>query len=96
MILFLLFVFSNAKIDNKSKDTVSVNTFDSTVQHSNGVIGDCAAPTYSLDDGLESSQLASEGSKTGSMVIEVPKNDSNLILIYQPSFLSNKKIEIKL
>lgn len=90
------FIKVSVKIDNKSKDTVSVNTFDFKVQDSNGVIDDCAAPTYSLDDGLESSQLASEGSKTGSMIFEVPKNDSNLILIYQPSFLSNKKIEIKL
>ena len=90
------FVKVSVKIDNKSKDTVSVNTFDFKVQDSNGVIDDCAAPTYSLDDGLESSQLASEGSKTGSMVFEVPKGDSNIVLIYKPRFLSSKKIEIKL
>ena len=75
---------------------VSYNPFDFKIKDSNGTITDCDSETYSLEDYLESGQLAENGKITGLLVFEVPKSDNNLSLIYEPSFWSNKKVEIKL
>lgn len=90
------FVKLSIKIENKSNSNISANTFDFKIQDSNGAIDDVDSSTYSLDDQFESAELIPGGTRAGSVIFEVPKNDSGLKFIYQPSFWSNKKIEVKL
>ena len=90
------FVKVTVKVRNKSDNTISIDLSDFKIQDSNGVIDTYSAPTFSLEDELETTQLAPEGTITGSIIFEVPKGDKNLVLIYKPNFWYDKKIEIKL
>ncbi len=90
------FIKVSVRVENKSSSKISVNPYDFKVQDSQGSIENVASPTYSLDDMYQSAELASGGTRTGSVVFEVPKNDSGLKFIYEPSFWSNKKVEVKL
>ena len=91
------FVKINVTISNKSNDKVSYNTFDWEIQDSNGTIEDYSdAMMAQADDALGSGDLAKGGTKTGSIVFEVPSGDAGLILHYKPSFWSDRDIEIDL
>lgn len=90
------YVKVTVKIENKSSDQVSFNTYDWKMQDAGGAIESAAAATYSLDDSLSSGEIAAGGRKTGSLVFEVPTNDTDLQLHYQPSFWSDKKVIIRL
>lgn len=85
------------KIANSSKNETSINSWDFKIQDSKGLIKSDSPATYSSDDHLEYSKLAPGGIVEGTVIFEVPKNDSGLKLIYDCSSLfSNKKITIKL
>jgi len=86
----------NIYIENKSDDKISYNTYDWELQDSDGDIQSVAMLTYSIDDGLGSGDLAKGGKKSGSLVFEVPKNDTGLVLHYKSSFWSDKTVDIKL
>lgn len=90
------FVKVQVTIENKSSSEASYNTFDWKIRNSNGVIKDVSSTTYSIDNGLESGELAMGGKVSGFLVFEVPEGDQGLVLQYSPSFWSDKKIEIKL
>ncbi len=90
------FIKLDVKIENKSDSNISVNTYNFKMQDSNGAIEDVSMETYSADDGFESAELIPNGKRSGSIIFEVPKNDTNLKLIYEPSFWSNKKVMIKI
>lgn len=85
------------KIANSSENETSINSWDFKIQDSKGLIKSDSPATYSSDDHLEYSKLAPGGIVEGTVIFEVPKNDSGLKLIYDCSSLfSNKKITIKL
>lgn len=90
------FVKITVKIENKSKNEVSYGPYNFKIKDSNGTITDHSIVTYSLEDNFQYGELAENGKVTSSLVFEVPKSDSNLSLIYESSFWSSKKIEIKL
>ena len=90
------FIKISINLKNVSEKEISVSALEFNLQDSNGAIMSIAAPTYSLDDYFDSVKLISEGAKSGSVVFEAPKDDANLKLIYQPSFLSDKKLTIAL
>jgi flagellar hook assembly protein FlgD len=83
-------------IENDSKDEISYNTFDWKIQDSNGKIVDADSTTYSVDGALGSGQLAAGGKVSGFLVFQASSGDSDLTLRYEPSFWSDKKLEIKL
>lgn len=83
------FVKVEVSIENNSDNQISYNTFDWKIQNSNGVIKD-------IDGGLNSGELAPGGKVTGFMIFQVPAGDTGLVLSYNPSFFSDKKIEIKI
>lgn len=88
------YVKVNLYIENKSDDKISYNPYDWEMQDSDGDI-----KTYtwvSAEDALNSGEIAKNGKKSGSLIFEVPKNDTGLILHYKSSFWSNKTVEIKL
>lgn len=85
------------KLENKSDKSISAYSSSFKVQDSNGVIEtDDFSGSVGLDDGFNYSEIAPSGVKTGSLVFEVPKGDSNLTFIYEPELLSKKQVRIKL
>jgi len=90
------FVKVQVTIQNNSDDQISYNTFDWKIQDSKGVIQTPASVTYTVDGALNSGELAKNGEKSGFLVFEVPSGDSGLVLQYNPSFWTDKKLEIKL
>lgn len=90
------FVKVQVTIENNSANEASYNTFDWKLQDSKGVIKDVASIAYGVDGALNSGELAPGGKVTGFLVFEVAAGDTGLTLRYNPSFWSDKKIEIKL
>lgn len=90
------FVKVQVSIENNSNDQISYNTFDWKIQDSKGVIQSAASVTYTVDGALNSGELAKNGKVAGFIVFEVPNGDTGLTLQYNPTFWSDKKLEIKL
>jgi len=90
------FVKVQVTIENNSSSQISYNTFDWKMQDSQGVIKDISSNTYIADGNLGSGNLASNGKVSGLLIFEVPSGDKGLVLQYNPSFWSDKKLEIQL
>ncbi len=91
------FVKVYIKIVNTSENEASINSWDFKIQNSKGVITSCSLVTGDpAEDELSFSTLAPGGTTEGAVIFEVPKNDSDLKLIYNPSFFSNRRVTIKL
>lgn len=80
------YIIVSIKIINKNKDNISYNPTDFKMQNSKGQI------TGTIDNftTLKTGKLAFDDEIEGTVVFEEPKNDSELILIYQPDFLNGK------
>lgn len=83
-------------IENDSKSEASYNTFDWKLQDSAGVIKDVDSVAFGVDGALSSGQLSPGGKVSGFLVFQAPLNDTGLTLRYNPSFWSDKKVEIKI
>ena len=90
------FVKVTVTIKNVSNSNISLSPFDFKIQDSNGSQESLAGESYSLDDQLNSAELIPQGTKTGSMIFEVPKDDAGLKLIYKPNAFNDKQIAINL
>ena len=90
------YVKVEVSIENNSSNEVSYNTFDWKIQDSNGNITSADSSTYATDGLLGSGDLAAGSKVSGFIVFEVPADDTGLTLRYEPSFWSDKKLEIKL
>lgn len=90
------FVKIQVTIRNDSSNEAAYNSFDWNLQDSKGVIKDVATVAYGVDGALNSGDLAPGGKVEGFLVFEVKEGDKGLTLRYNPSFWSDKKIEIKL
>lgn len=89
------YVKVNVQLQNKSDKEVDFNVFDWSLQDSNGTIQDTAM-AFDDSDQLDSGKIAPGGKAEGSIIFEVPAGDEELTLRYQPSFWSDKRIEVKL
>lgn len=91
------YVFVNVTLKNKGNEEVKgVGSLDFKIQDSNGVQDD---RTYvSLDDEMQGYiDLAPGGILTGTIPFEVPLNDTNLKLIFQPNiWIDRQRIVINL
>lgn len=91
------FIKVTINVVNKSDKDLSVNPLNFKVQDSTGAKETVAGSTYSLSDQFESATLIPGGSRKGSLVFEVNKDDNNLKLICSTSSLfSGNELEIKL
>jgi hypothetical protein len=90
------FVLITVSLKNNGNSEVMFGGFDFKVQDSNGVQSNTDASTYSLEDILETATLAKGGNVAGSMIFEVPKDDKNLVLLYNSSFWTGQQIKVKL
>lgn len=90
------FIKVTVKLENQTSGDINVSSYDFKVKNGNGSAEFPKSATYSLDDKFDNTQLSPNGVKTGSLIFEVPKGDSNLKLIYKLSSVANKQIEINL
>ena len=90
------YVIVHVTIENSGKDQISYNPYDFQLKNSQGNIVDPGFITVDQDTALESGELAAGGKVQGTISFEAPQNDSNLDLIFTPSFWSDKKITINL
>ena len=91
------FVKVSIKIENKSNDKLSYNSYNWEIQDSNGDIQSVdAGLQFTVDGALNSGDLAPNGKKTADLYFQVPKDDTNLVLHYKASFWQNKTLNIKL
>jgi len=70
------------------------NPLDFKIKDSNGNITEKDFNTVDKDTALSYGELAPGGTVSGTVVFEVPKNDSNLTLIYEYEY--NKEVSLKL
>jgi hypothetical protein len=84
------------EIKNNSSNEVSFNPYDFKVQDMNGVQLNPDPNSYSLADALSSGNLAPNGKIAGSLVFEIPTADQEAKLIYQATFWTNQRINVKL
>ena len=91
------FIKVTINVVNKSSNDLSVNPLDFKVQDSTGAKETISGSTYSLSDQFKSATLVPGGSRKGSLVFEVNKNDNNLKLICSTNILfSGNELKIKL
>lgn len=83
------YVEVNIQISNKSDDKMSYNSYDWKMEDGSGAI-ESAAIVIGDDDALNSGELAKGGTKKGSIVFEVPKDDKTLKLHYSPNIFTDK------
>ena len=88
---------SNVKIENKSNEKLSYNSYDWELQDSDGDIQSIdAGLQFTVDGALNSGDLAPNGKKSADLYFQVPKDDANLMLHYKASFWQDKTLNIKL
>ena len=90
------YVIVTLKIENKSDEKISYNTYDWKMINSQGQEDDETFTTISNDTGLSSGDLAAGGTKTGTLVYEESKDESSLKLLYYSNSLfdENSTFEI--
>ncbi len=82
--------------ESEAFNNISVSPYDFELLDSSENISTAAPPTFELEDAFQNAELKPGDVKVESIVFEVPKDDNNLKLIYEPSFLPNKKLVVKL
>lgn len=79
------YVIVTVKIENKSEETVSYNTYDWKMLNDEGQLDET---TYMSDvDDISSGDLAPGGKKTGKLIFEEPKSSKTLVLHYYDNSL---------
>ena len=66
------------------------------MRDSQGVIKNIPIIAFGIDGALGSGELAANGKVSGALIFEVTNGDKGLVLQYNPSFWSDKKLEIQL
>ena len=90
------FIRATVTYTNKSSRKQSYNTYDWKIGDSTGNL---ASETFAMDEPnpLNSGELQSNGTHSGTMVFEVPADDQALTLHYTPNILnSNREVVVEL
>lgn len=90
------YVLVKIEFSNKSDDTVSWYSNEWKMEDSNGAIESSAVGANDESDILNYGELAAGGKKAGSIVFEVPKDDQNLKIHYQPQMFGSREAVIEL
>lgn len=83
------FVIVSVTIKNDGKDNLAYNPYYFKMKNSQGQITDTTFTTVDQSTALNSGDLASGGSVSGTIVFEEPKNDAGLILQYQDNVFAD-------
>lgn len=86
------------KIENKSDEKISYNSFDWKMENSNGQEVDTAITIVNTDTALNSGDLNAGGVVEGTLAFEQPQGDTGLKLnyYYNALFDENASFKIKL
>lgn len=90
------YVIVTVSIENNSDEEISYNPRRFRMQNSDGQIENETFTIIDSDTSLSSGDLAPGGSVTGTLVWEQPIDDDGLILIFEPSFWTDKRVTINL
>jgi hypothetical protein len=82
-------------LKNTGSDSFSFGTYSFKVRDSTGLELN-SAYVGAVSGELESGSLARGGSTSGVMIFEVPKDDSNLVLVFEPSYFGGEVAEVQL
>ena len=90
------YVIVTLKIENKSNSKISYNTYDWKMVNSQGQEDDETFATINNGTSLNSGDLTANGTKTGTLIYEEPKNETSLKLLYYSNSLfdENSTFEI--
>ncbi len=90
------YVIVTLKIENKSEEKISYNTYDWKMVNSQGQEDDETITTINNETSLNSGDLAAGGTKTGTLVYEESKDETSLKLLYYSNSLfdENSTFEI--
>lgn len=90
------YVIVTLKIENKSEEKISYNTYDWKMVNSQGQEDDETTTTINNETSLNSGDLAAGGTKTGTLVYEESKDETSLKLLYYSNSLfdENSTFEI--
>lgn len=92
-----VFVLIEVKIENTSKEEISYNALDFEIQNPQGQINNIGFGLLSLDNSLNSGDLAPGGKVSGIVVAEEAKADvDKLILIYNVGVFNKKEVKVTL
>lgn len=91
------YVIVTVEYENIGDDRISYNPFDFEMKNSQGQINESTFSTINSDTALSSGDLASGGKVSGTIAFQEPVGDTELVLTYTGSILSNnEKITFKL
>ena len=92
------YVIVSVKIENKSEEKISYNSFDWKMENSNGQETDTTFTPVNNDTALNSGDLNAGGVVEGSLAFEQPQGDAGLKLnyYYNALFDENASFKIKL
>lgn len=78
------------KIENKSEEDISYNTFDWKMENFKGQLSEEVFSIIDSDTSLDEGELKQGGSVKGTIVFEEPKKDNGLKLHYYGNILSDE------
>lgn len=90
------FVIVSVTINNEGNSNLSYNPFYFKLQNSQGQQESQTFTTVNSDTALNSGELVSGGTVSGTIAFEAPKGDTGLVLIYSDSIWSSKELKITL
>ncbi|MBR2766794.1 DUF4352 domain-containing protein [Candidatus Saccharibacteria bacterium] len=89
------FVQIAVTIENNSNETISYNVMNWKIETSEGDVRGWEGMAQG-DNALNSGELTSGGKKTGTIVFEVPQDDTGLKVHYKPDYWGKKEVVIEL
>jgi hypothetical protein len=89
------YIICTVKIKNIGKENISYNPYNFKLQTSKGnIVSSTFMSTENNKTSLSSGELAPNGEVEGTLAFETNKDDTKLILEYEPNFLNDKKIKV--
>lgn len=85
------YIIINLKIENKSDEKIPYNSLDWKLKDGSGDEQEFTLFGFSVADELDSGDLNPKGTKTGSIVFEIPKGDKDLTLRYYDTILDDER-----
>lgn len=85
------YIVITIKIENKSSEKISYNALDWKMVDGTGDENSYAVWGSDNDSDLGSGDLNVDGTKTGTIAFEIPKDDNNLTLKYYETILSSER-----
>lgn len=87
-------ILVNVKIKNRSNSRISYSSSDFKIKDKHGNI--VRQEWYDYGKGLGRGELDANGEVYGTLTFQVPKEDNDFSILYDPAFIFSKEVEIKI